>query len=520
MRAKITAYNYSKSNGGCEDLSLNVFWGADYKNVFYLCGDLKRSTFSDIIETSIDSNGQSKRTQNVSIQRFIVNTLAISPLLAFLKTIDKHDVKEIKYIDTGEVFSITNIDIEDQGGEFTPVQKVDITFENEPITRNNDSVFINQASKEAYFDNDNNGSKDINGEARFQTAILSDLFFETWQLYYEADGITPAASGDVVIRVYAESQLSTPSNIIESLVGVFRGNFGDLFSDSNNWQSTQNIWDYFNVLDSIGHTNNIRFNKGAFARDNGYYSDETEDRAVSLRFELSIDGSEFQKTTLALVYTAWGAFHSAGVLDPITKEYGITTIGKDNQKNTLSTISDTKIILPSGASSTVSTVVLESFNSYSNTYIIRNTSLTEVGYSGVFTTPAGYIGSNYRGSFDTDNFTFAPDPANEVLQYLNVLNLTNGFNPMSVGISYKYDRVTTLGGYPELGNIGALGDAETLLDGVVLTNPSIQPSTVQLLGSFSATLPDTAIHTVKLRVPTTTGYEIFTEFQVQVKPLY
>lgn len=521
MRAKITAYNYKKEDAnGCSDFSMNVYWGADYKNVFYFCGDLLRSTFSDSVETVIDANGQSKRTKNVSIQKFITNTLAISPLLAFLKTIDKHDVKQIEYLDTGEVFDITNIDIEDQGDEFTPVQKVNITFENQPITNNNDTVFVNTEAKLAYWDNNNDGTKDIDGDAQFQTATPSDLFFETWQLYYEADGVTPTASGDVVLRVFAESQLSTPSNKIESLVGVFTGGFGELFSDSTNWQSTQNIWDYFNVADSVGHTNTVRFDKQAFAEDNGYFSDESEDRAVSLRFELSIEGSSFEATTLALVYTVWGAFHSARVYDPSNQKYGVTTIGKDDQKNTLSTLSDVKVALPSGASSNITASVLESFDTFSNTYVIGTTSSGEYGYSGVITTPSGYVGTNYRGSYDVANFYLALDGTKAVEQSLNVLNFTTGTTPYLITLDYLYSRDTGSGGFPELGSVAALGNAEILLNGVVISNPPIGPATTALTAFQDFTLTNTDVNTITFRVPTTANYEIFTEFQLQLKPLF
>ena len=521
MRAKITAYNYDKASGnGCNDFSMNVYWGASYKNVFYIDGDMGRSTFTDVIETTVDSNGQTTRTENTSIQRFIIDVIVISPLMALLKTIDKHDVKQIEFLDTGEIFNIVNLDIDDQGDTLTPTQLVYITFEDVPITKNSSVTFIDNNAKLAYWDNNNDGTKDINGEAQFQTATPSNLFFETWQLYYEADGVTPASSGDVVIQVYAESQLSTASNKIESLVGVFRGAFNSLFSDSTKWQSTQNIWDYFNVSDKVGYGNTVRFDKGTFALDNGYYSDETEERAVSLRFELSIDGSAIQSTQLPLVYTVWGAFHSSGVQSAVTSEYGITTIGKIDQKNTLSTFADTKISLPSGSSGTITSAVLTSFNSYSNTYVINSAGANENAYSGSLATPSGYLGSNFRGAFDTDNFTFAPNPASDIQQGLNVLNFTTGVSPLIFTVFYKYDRQTALGGFPELGNIPALGDAEILLDGVVVSNPTIAPSNLQLVGNETFTLPGTGISVVKMRVPTTTSYEIFTEFEVQAKPIY
>ena len=55
MLAKITAYYKSLADGGCSDFSMNVYYGGGYRSEFYLCGDLGRSTFDDIIETDTDA---------------------------------------------------------------------------------------------------------------------------------------------------------------------------------------------------------------------------------------------------------------------------------------------------------------------------------------------------------------------------------------------------------------------------------------------------------------------------------
>ena len=128
MKAKITAYNYNSSNDGCGDFSLNCFWGESYKNVFYLEGDLGRSKFEDIIETETDATGQTERTQNTSIERFNLSVVVTTPLLQFLKTIDKHDVKTITFIDSAKTYTIQNIDIDDTGDILTPNNLVYINF--------------------------------------------------------------------------------------------------------------------------------------------------------------------------------------------------------------------------------------------------------------------------------------------------------------------------------------------------------------------------------------------------------
>jgi hypothetical protein len=136
-------------------------------------------------------------------------------------------------------------------------------------------------------------------------------------------------------------------------------------------------------------------------------------------------------------------------------------------------------------------------------------------------TAGGYTSSNFRGAFSEDNFTFAPLDSSPIQQAENVLNFTSGTSPYIITFDWKYDRQTGLGGFPILGNIPAAGDAEVLLDGVLVNNlPTITPASSLVTGSQSVTLPDTEVHTVKLTLPTDTGYEIFTEFELQIKPLF
>ena len=515
MRAKITAYNNNSGTvSGCSDFGLACYWGNDYKNVFYVCGDLGRSTFEDIIETETDITGQSERIQNTSIERFNISILAISPLLQFLKTLDKHDVKTIEFLDTGDVYNIKNIDIDDQGENLTPTNLVYIVFEDEPISQITPAVYELDSQKLAFWDNNDDGTANIDGEAQYTSG--STYLFNSWQLYFEADGVTPATTGDILIFVYAVTQTD-----VNNLIGVFRGQFGDLFSDSTKWQSTQNIWNYFNVADTVGHTNRAQFDKAAFATDNGYYSDELEDRAVNIRFDLSLDGSAQQSTTLSLVYTVWGAFVAAGVQSIITSEYGYTTIGKINQKNTLSTLADVRTDLTGFTNVLITSFVLTNQNTYSNTYVLDTAPAGEHGYTGTAITAGGYNSTNYRGSKSDANFTLGPDDSFGIFQNLNILNNTLGTPADILQIHWKYDRQIFAGGWGVLGDITGAGAAEYLLNGVLVnTLPTITPATIQVLGLQTIFLPDTAINTVTFTLPTTTGETIFNELEVQIKPLY
>ena len=513
-KAKIVCYNYSASTTGCSDFSMSMYWGGGYKNEFYLDGDLGRPPFDDIIETITNSTGQTTRIQNTSIERYCLSVVVISSSLPFLKTLDKCDVKQLIFTSTGETFVIKNIDIDDEGDVLNPVQVVRIWFEQEPITKINQSVVIKTSQKKAYFDNDNDGTAEIDGEAQFTGGVLG--VFNTWQLYYESNGVTPATSGRVILKAYAITESG-----VESLIGLFRGVFTDLFSDSDLWQSTQNIWDYFNVADSVGHTNRIQFDKKAFAEDNGYYSSEQLDRAVDIRFELSIDGSTPQKTTLSKVYTIWGAFHYAGVQSTITLEYGYITLGKVDEKNTLSTISDVRYPAAGGAATLITSPVPTINTNFSSEYVLDITTAGEKAFEGVFTTKGGFVGSNYRGANTSNNFSLFLDDSSAIIQDYNILNFTLGTSPYEFSFFWKYLRQNSGSGFPILGDILASGDAEVLLDGgLVNTLPTIVPATISISGSQTITLPDKAVHVVRLFFPTSTSYVIFCEFEVQIKPIF
>jgi len=518
MRAKITAYNYDKTTEGCTDFSLNCYWGNDYKNVFYLCGDFGRSTFDDIIETQTDVTGQTERTQNTSIERFNLAVLATTPLLQFLKTIDKHDVKTIELIDTGAVYNIRNIDIDDQGEILTPNNLVYINFEDEPITKISSNVYTVDTQKLAYWDNTFSGTPDINGDMQY----FSNIFF-SYQLYFEADGVTPAVGGDVTMLAYAETATGT-----ENLIGIFRGVFGDSFDDSTKWQSTQNIWSYFDVAATVGHTNIVAFFKGLFAEANGYLSDETEDRAVKIRFDLSIDSGTSQSTTQQFIYTVRGGFSSSGIQDQTTFEYGITTLGKatPEEKNTLSTIQDIRINLGAGTSTLITSPVLSGTTPFGNIYVIDVAPTGEQSYTGQMATAGGYVSSNVRGSANVPiapivlqrlDFKFTLDEAAAIDQDLNVLAFTLGNSPFDVTIDWEFLKN---GQFPIMGDVVA-ASGEILLDGVLVAAvPAINHPTITATGTQLFTLPDTDVHTIKFTLTTTTAYEIYTEFELQLKPLY
>jgi hypothetical protein len=525
--AKIKAWNRQSSDtDGCSDYKMNMYWGGEsstkYTNEFYICGDMGRPTFERIIETSTDLNGQSTRVQNTSIPRYIISAIVSSPLLAFLETIDKHDFKEIHFLDTGDVYQIRNIDIDDNGNPLDPVQQVFITFEDGAISKTSDVNYISDDAKLAFWDTTNDGAKNLDAEAEYDAP--GDVF-NAWQLYFESDGTTPATAGNVIMLVYAVDPNSSPSSTIESLIGIFRGEFGDLFSDSTKWQSTQQIWDYFNIADKVGHTFRTQFDKRAFASVNGYLSNETEERAVNIRFDLSIDNSGQQPTTLSRVYSLRGSFNAYQIQDPSIGTYGVTTLGTANIKNTLNTIQDIKFPAGGGAaSSPVTVATLTATTAFSNEYLLDSAPTSEYSYDGSFSTKGGYVGSTFRGANGVaDNFVFNLLDVAAPVENVNILNFTTGLDPLLMSIWWNYERRVSTGGFPAMGDITAAGAAQIFLNGVLVTAVAgivPNPAGFAIFGSQAITLLNTGVNTILLTLPTTTGKEVFTDFEVQIKPLF
>ncbi|MCW8965682.1 MAG: hypothetical protein OQK82_03210, partial [Candidatus Pacearchaeota archaeon] len=94
-------------------------------------------------------------------------------------------------------------------------------------------------------------------------------------------------------------------------------------------------------------------------------------------------------------------------------------------------------------------------------------------------------------------------------------------SPLDFSFWWDYKRQSASGGFPITGDITFAGAAEVYLNAVLVNNlPTIVPATLSMGGLQAITLPDTNKHTVLLTLPTTSGDEIFTEFEVQIKPLF
>lgn len=505
MRAKITAYNNTSSSPNCSNFSLNTYWGSGYKNIYYLCCEVGRSTFVDTIETVLNGEGQEIRQENNSVERYSLSTIVATPFLATLKVLDKHDVITLENLDTGDVWNIRNINIEDDGENLDVEQRVILTYEIGIINSSSDNGYTIEGGSLAFWDNDNSGSIDYDGEAFYNAGG----FFRSWQLYFEQDLLTPVSSGNVQLLMYVET------NGASNLVGEFNGVFGDSFSDSSKWLSTQNVWDYFNLSDTVGHTNEVEFAKFQFASDNGYLSDELEDRSVEVKFQLSIDNSPYQETTLSKVYSSFGAFNSIGV-QQVSGEYGITTINKVDEKMTVQNQNDVRQPLPTGSSTLITSFVQVSSNSWTNKYEIDIAPSGEHGYTNSFITNGGYSSESYRAANGSDNYTIGLNEINVIGQTGNILNFTTGNSPYLLNLGWKFDKQGT---HSNIGNV-VDGTAGIYLDGVLAVSlGTINSGSTFVTGADGITLPTTGVHEIEFRVDTTNAV-LFNRFQCQIKPLF
>lgn len=508
MRAKITAYNTTSNSPNCSNFSVNTYWGGEYKNVFYLCGDIGRSTFKDTIETVVDANGQETRTLNSSVERYTLTTVIGNPYLTQIKTLGKHDTITLEDLDTGRFWNITNIDIEDDGNTTDIVQKITLSYEIDIISSSKDTDYQITGGFLGFWDNNDDATIDQNGSAKYTGSGV----FDTWQLYYQT--IPPFGSpvdGTVSILVYAEKDGAS------SLLGEFEGVFGDKFSDSTKWRTTQNLYNYFNLADEVGHRKRVQFAKQAFAEDYGYVSDELEDKAVDIVFKIAFDNSTYEQTTLEKIHSIWGSFNATGRQQP-TGEYGITTISKFGQaKSTIQSQNDvSRPLSPSGAAVATSNISLYNTGTYTNEYQIGVLPSGETEFTNTFITNGGYIGGGYRGSYNLEVFEFRMNPLAPIIQYENTIPALTGTSPFDFQFNWWFERK---GVYAEIGTV-VNGTAGIYLNNSLYSSIAFINDTSNIeFGFNTVTLPSIGVHKIELRVDTTDRV-IRSYFHVELKPLY
>ena len=237
-----------------------------------------------------------------------------------------------------------------------------------------------------------------------------------------------------------------------------------------------------------------------------------------MRFELQIDGGGLAKTTMQKVYTIWGGFHGCGVQVFATGEYGLTTIGQIDRKNTINNLQDIKTDVAGLTSTLFRGFNLVSTTNFSNKYSINVINNNEFHFTGIQTTKAGFISENQRASINKLNYVFALDSSVPITHNDNVLAFTTGSTPYDFTFDWKFDKQDT---FPIIGDVSST--ATVYLDGAVVTTiPAIVAglAPVVLTGSQTITLPDTNKHEVELSFTTTGSFDIMVKFEVQIKPYF
>jgi hypothetical protein len=107
---------------------MNNYWGSpnDYKTVLYISFEWARPSFEIFRDVSqLEDNTNVKTFESVTeVSSFY--TLFAMPMLPTLYSIPLHDVVELENLDTGQSFTLSNMQVEDTGEDGTKlaVQKI------------------------------------------------------------------------------------------------------------------------------------------------------------------------------------------------------------------------------------------------------------------------------------------------------------------------------------------------------------------------------------------------------------
>lgn len=493
-----------------------------YKNVIYLTEiEFQRSSFEINEFEEVDSLGISRQTGRTSIERVNIDLIVNSNLLSYFNSIGAHSVIQLEiFEDTTDntdttLYRVDKIELSDRTGSKQVTGQITLTLDIRPEIQTacctEDLVILSDFL--AYWDIDDDGTEDIDADANHVIGSLGGEF-EVWQLYFEADGITPLASGNVEIIVKG-----VQTSGADFIIGTFNGAFGDLLSDSAKWTSTYNVWDYFNLADSIGHRNIVRFAKETFGFDKGFFGDETTDSAIDIEFFIAVNDSPLERVTLQRVYTILSSYINQQA-SATTLNTFLPTVNKVNQQSTLTAYDLNRTRLPDSFIENVTTFSLTSITPFRKNYFIIANGIGE-SYSEIDCTMASGLtstqkkGANREADFSLGaRLNIATDHTESVLSF-GATKFATFF--------YNVRRQATIAppvpfpnGWPIMGTLNTSGEwfQDGISQGFLDCN----------LGNNSRTsltvAANTDVHTMKFVTDTSGGYEISVEFQWRLHPRY
>ncbi len=487
-------------------------YSTQFKNTIYLKDfQFQRSSFETNIFEEVDNLGVTRTTGRVSIERTSIDVIVNSNLLAYFNSLPSYGLVYLEVFEDGStpsdttLYRLERIEFSDNTDSRLMTGSVTLTFDLIPENKTGccDDELTILSDYLAFWDVTDSGTKDLDSEAEFRVGSLSGLFW-AWQLYFEADGITPLGIGNVELIA-----LGVRKNGDTFTIGEFNGAFGDLLSDSSKWTGIYNIYNYFGATNSIGHNNIVEFSKKNFSFDNGFTGSETTDNAIDIQFFLAVNDSPSEKCTLPAVYsvlTSWCNQRS----DPSLVKVQQQQIGQVDEQPNLTAYNETRTNLVTSIPASLTAFSLDFIDTYRKVYEISAVPGQE-SYSIINTTTAsGLLATQQKSTFGTTNLSLAaqtltPFSHSESPLSLTVSRLATVFYWVEQGSPFP------LTGNPNIaGTITFDGGVPAFLD----TNIGYHSY------SLPTILPNEDVHTVKLYTNTTLGFDISLEFQYRLHRLY
>lgn len=493
-----------------------------YKNVIYLTDiGFQRASFEINEFEEVDSLGISRQVGRTSIERVNIDLIINSNLLSYFNSIGAHseiflEIFEDVFNNTDTtLYRVDKIELSDRTGSKQVTGQVTLTLDIRPEIQTaccTETLTV-LSDYLAYWDTDDDGTADIDADASHVVGSLGGEF-QAWQLYFESDGITPLASGNVQIVVNG-----IRDNGDRFLIGTFNGVFGDSLSDSSKWSSLYNVWDYFNLLDTIDHRNIVRFSKETFGFDKGFFGDESNDSAVDIELSIAVNDSPSEPVTLPRVYTILSAYGTnvGNVFSGRTDQF---TVSVPNQPSTLTSYAETRTRLIDSVPTTYNAFALASIGSFTKQYDISVNTNWE-SYSLINTTNLSGLTSIIRkGTNRWADFSLSAYTASAISHVETVLSTTSSrFATFYYSVLREIAGATPppyAGGWPIMGTLNTSG--QWFQDGV---NQGFLDCTLGNRGRTSLTVAaNTDVHIIKFQTSTSGGYELSIEFEWKLHPKY
>ena len=494
-------------------------FSTQYKNVIYLREfEFQRASFERTEVEEVDNKGISRKVSSTTIERTSINLIANSVLLSYFDSIGQHSQIFLEVfndpLDNTDttLYRLDRVEMTDNTANKRMTGEITLTFDLKPMieTACCDQDLVILSNYLAYWDIDDDGTADIDANAPFIIGSLNGEF-EAWQLYFESDGTTPLVSGDVELVVRGLDK-----NGATTVFGTFNGIFGDSLSDAAKWSSPYSVWNYFNLTNTIGHTNKVQFAKKDFAFDNGFVGGEDKDNAVKIELFLSVNNSPSEKVTLEEIYTILSSFGNQ-TSDELLNFVLQQQVNKVNEQPRLIDYAETRTDLATSIPAALTAFSLRFIDTFKRVYDISAVQGVE-SYSIINTECLSTLTATQRkGTNGQDDLSIG---SRTDIATAHIEGIISNIAARQVTVYYWVQYQDTSSSFPIMGAPSSSG--QWFFDGV---NQGFLNTS---LGYHSITLPtfgqNEDVRSVKFQTSTSGGtgpsQEVSIEFQVQLKRFY